>query len=255
MLGASPSLGQLTNVQWVESLSLDAVPDDNSFQTGVSSSTPEPLANSLSGSGYSISGSVTFASPGAPNATSHVVASYQSGLTFLGGTAYCRIDFQFAVRQTSNPPVSVSLVPVNVQVQGTAAANDDMFVNVFSSANFSTSQGPLGSWLAQVDNTQGNASDSFSENAQFMLAADNVVMGDLTASVNISTEILQANTTASGTAWVDPIIQVSGEAIPGGGGATFKDHFEIEFADGYWALGAIPVQPTTWGKIKRLYER
>ena len=256
MFVVSPALGQLTNVQWNESLNLDAVPDENDNQVGISSSTPEPLSGSLSGPGYSLSGSVSFASPGAPNATSQVSGSYSSGLQFLGGSAYCRIDFQFGVVMTSTPPVVVVDVPVDVEIQGRVevSGNGDIFANAFSSVNFGTTVGPLGAWSAVVANSSGPDTASFDErDLRFLVAQASVVFGDMTASASISAEVLVPDSGTFAFAWVDPVIEVADELIPGGGGATYRDHFEIEFADGYWALGQAPNRNTTWGRIKQLY--
>jgi hypothetical protein len=168
------------------------------------------------------------------------------------------INYQFAVRETSSPPVSVSTVPVNVQVQGTADADGDgaLFAQASAGANFwSLVQGTMDVWQVSADNSQGQASDSFNESVQYMLEPDEVVNGGLQVSANINPKKMQNNTSSSSIGWADPIIEIADETIPGGGGATYRDHYEIEFANGYWALGSIPVQDTTWGKIKRLYQQ
>jgi len=253
-LGAGPVAAQLQDVEWNESLNLIANPDSMYSQTGSDPAIPEPLSGMLAGSGYSIGGSVTFAS-GAPNVTSDVQGSYQSGLFYLEGSAYGRIDFEFAVRLVTTPPISVSSVPVNVHVQGTAGVtgNGDLFAAAWSSVNIATGSGPLGGWMVQVDNSSGQTTDNFNESPQYQLAPDTVVFGDKTASASIQGEGLVPGSSATATAWVDPIIEIADEPIPGGGGASYRDFFDIEFADGYAALDELAIQDATWEEIKQLY--
>lgn len=244
---------QLNDVEWSESCSAVTNLGSDS-NTGSDPNMPEPQTASLSGGSYSISGSVSFAG-GPPNVTSHLEGSYTSGLTYMGGTAYCRIDYSFVVRELASPPViSVGPVPVNVTVQGTVGVTGDaaLFANAYAAATLSTTLGPLRDWTITVSNDQGQASDSFNETARIDLDPDQVVMGDLTASANIAGEVLQSGTSSSGTAWIDPVIEIADELIPGSS-FNFRDYYEIEVAPGYWALGTAPVASTTWGRLKNLY--
>ena len=85
-----------------------------------------------------------------------------------------------------------------------------------------------------------------------MLAPDEVVNGSISVSANIWPNEMQAGSSSSSTGWVDPIVSIANQTIPESS-ANYRDHYEIEYAPGYWALGSTPVQETTWGRIKQLY--
>ena len=249
-LTATPIRAQLSDAAWNETLTLTTNLGTD-YYPGVDPAVPEPQVGSLSGTNYGADGSVTFGS-GPPNVTSSANATYTSGITYLGVTSYCRIDFQFAVRQTSAPPVAVTTVPVNVTVQGTVGVAGGIFASAFSTVNLATFQGPIASWAAGVDNSAGTATDGFNETVQIDLAPDLVVDGDMTADAGIAGEVLVTGTFATASSWVDPVIAVADETIPGSSD-SYRDHYEIEFSPGYYALDQSPVERTTWGKIKRLY--
>jgi len=254
LLAPSTGHAQLSATMWNESLSLDADATSGG-QPGADSELPEPLSDNLSGSQYSIDGSVSFGPPGPPQATSTVSGSYTSGLNnFLGGNAYVRIDFTFQVRQTSSPPVSVSAVPITVHAAGSVNATGDaaMFANASSSFELFTSQGPLVSYDVMASNGTGGSSDSFNEMFQTTLAPDLTVSGAMTASANVGAEGLQPNIQGSATAFIDPVIEVVDDVIPGTG-SSYRDYFDIEFGSGYFALDTVPVEPATWGQIKTRY--
>ena len=250
---AVPAGAQLADVTWVESAFVNA-DAANDGQAGSDDAMPEPQNAALGGTGYTISGSVSFTSPGPPNATSAISGGYQSGLSFLGGTSYCRIDFELAVRQTSAPPVPAGMIPVRVIANGTADATGDAALFAVANAAFdlATQSGPLLGEQALADNSAGTGSDAFNVNTVVQIATDVVAFGSLTASANISAEVLQGGTSGSATAFVDPIIEVDDQMIPGSS-ASYRDHYEVEFAAGWFALGPAPTKETTWGKIKRLY--
>jgi hypothetical protein len=250
---SAPSLGyaQLTNTTWNESLSLSADATSGG-QPGQDSDLPEPLLDNLNGSQYSVDGSISFGPPGPPQATCVVNGSYTSGLNvYLGGTAYVRIDFTFQVRQTSSPPVTVGAVPINVHAAGSVSASGDaaMFANALSSFELYTFQGPLVSYDIMVSNGTGGNSDSFNEMYQTSLAPELTVSGAMTASANVGAEALQPNTQGNATAFIDPVIEVVDDVIPGTS-SSYRDYFDIEFGSGYFALDTVPAEPATWGQIK-----
>ena len=82
------------------------------------------------------------------------------------------------------------------------------------------------------------------------------VLGVLNASLIAQASITAFGVDAGGasaSAFVDPIIEVADETIPGTSD-SYRDHFDIEFGNGYYALGdPTPVEPATWGRIKSLY--
>jgi hypothetical protein len=247
---------QLSDVVWSETAYVHA--DNTSDEkAGVDTDAPEPLSAMLTGSSYSIDGSVSFASPGPPNSTTTMNASYVSGLAeFLGGAAACQILFQFTVSEISSPPVSINTVPVTISATGSAEAGGDSQLYAEGEVIFSVGpvSEPLIWWTAVADNSQGQASDFFDETTQIELAPGasvNVNMAN--ASELYPQGALQPGTSANCTAYVDPVFTIADELIPGGGGATYGDHYEVQVSPGFWALGQVPVEPTSWGRIKRLF--
>jgi len=250
---------QLEGVTWSESIQLDAAPGPDDYKTGTDDDAPEAISGLVSGTGYSIAAGFTFTSPAAPNITATISSSYQGGdLIALDGNAIGYVNFQFVVRQTSPPPVLVTTIPVDVEVQGRAEANGDGSLSAGASAGalfWTLLQGQIDSWQVSVNNSEGPTSDSFNESLQFLLEVDEVVNGGLTVSASSYPDVLENGTSASATGWADPVIDLADETIPGSS-AKYSDHYEIEFAPGYWALGApTPVQPATWGSIKGLYRK
>jgi len=241
---------------WSEQVGLNA---DNASDGGLGNddAVPEPQSASLSGSSYSIDGSVSFNSPGAPNATADMSASYTSGLSsFLGGSVTCQIIFSFRVVETSPPPITLQNVRVDITASGTADAggDSDLFSNALATFVVGTPAQPtMVDLSATASNSGGVLSDSFNETNQIILGPSGGANVTMTVQATIAPEVLVSGTSATATAFVDPIIVMADELIVGGGGANYRDHYVIEFVDGYWALGSTPVQPTTWGKIKSLY--
>lgn len=251
LLVAAPGQAQLADVSWQETLTLSTNLETDPH-LGLDNAVPEPLTGSLSGSNYGAAGSVSFAA-GPPNVTCNTNANYTSGVTYLSVSTYCRIDFTFAVRQTSAPPVAVSTVPVVITVAGSCDVTGAIFASAFSEVNLANSiQGPLAAWSAGVDNSAGNDSDAFSDTNTFNFAPDLVIEGDMTASAGIAGEVLTSGTAATANAYLDPVIEVADQTIPGSSD-SYRDHYQIEFAPGYWALGQAPAERTTWGRIKQLY--
>jgi hypothetical protein len=254
-----PAMGsaQLSDAVWSEAVSLNADLDGNDG-TGIDPFVFEPQSTSLSGSSYSIDGSISFASPGPPNATATISASYQSGLSsFLGGSSSCQILFQFTVFETSPPPVSVATVPVDISATGTADAGGDTPFYADADVIFTVatiSQPDLVRWTASANNGQGPTSDSFNETTEIDFGPGVSVDVRMIASCELYSQTgLQPGTSASSTAYVDPVFTIADELIVGGGGASYRDHYDIGLSPGYWALGSTPAAPTTWGKIKKLY--
>jgi len=182
IVATSPSWAQLSSVGWNEALSLSTNLGQESH-VGSDSALPEPQNGTLSGRGYSLSGSISFVSPGSPNTTVSIDANYQSGLFYMGGTSYSRIDFEFRVVQTAVPPVAVGTVPVVVQAQDTATTTGDISLFPSSSASFnlSTPAGPLLAWQASSGHLLAGpqTSDSFNNSQQVDLAPGVVVSGDM----------------------------------------------------------------------------
>ena len=256
ILPATGSAQLIDPATWVENVSLDADASVGSA-SGSDDALPEPLIPGLGGPGYDIDGSVTFNSPGAPNTTAAMSASYTSGLSsFLGGAAHCEINFSFRVVETSPPPFTLANVRVDITASGTADAGGDseLFANVSAIFIVGTPAQPTLVNLCAEANNNDFPSSSFNETNQIILGPTGGANVTMIATASINGEVLVSGTSATATAFVDPVIVISDDLIVGGNGAKYSDHYAIEFADGYWALGMpTPVEHTTWGKIKRLY--
>jgi hypothetical protein len=86
LLMSAPAQAQLDPVTWSESMQLDAAPGPDDNKVGPDGNAPDPISGSISGSDYSLTGSISFTSPGAPNMTATIAADYQGGdLIDLGG--------------------------------------------------------------------------------------------------------------------------------------------------------------------------
>jgi hypothetical protein len=84
------------------------------------------------------------------------------------------------------------------------------------------------------------------------LAPDEVVSGEIFVDASIGAESPTEGTASTAEATFDPVIEIADMTIPGTT-ASYRDYFTVEFSPGYFALGQVPVERTTWGQIKRLY--
>jgi hypothetical protein len=243
---------QLRDVEWKEAVTLGSQLGSVTHE-GADPARPEPQNWIVGANGYALSGSVTF-DVGPPNTRTHIEGDNQSTYSDMAGQAVSTIVFEFVVRETSPPPVAVSQVPVTAVLRGGASAGGDavLYANGFASADLSTPRGSIGFWSTEVDNGSGPVSKEFNETVRYELSPHVIVTGTLTARSRMATDIRVTLTAASASAWVDPVIAIADETIPGTA-LSYRDHYQIETAPGYWALDTVPVRTTTWGKIKRLY--
>jgi hypothetical protein len=251
---ASRTSPPLENAAWIESVVLTSS-DSSLTRDGVDDAVPEPLTASLVGTGYSLDGQVVFPQEGAPNVDVTLGAQHQGGLTLTGSLVGCRIDFQFRVLESATPPVPVTTVPVHIHAQGTADATGDSTLRAASFSRFTLiSIALLESWDVSADNVGGGAppSDSFDNDDQLELAPDEVVSGEIFVDASIGAESPTEGTASTAEATFDPVIEIADMTIPGTT-ASYRDYFTVEFSPGYFALGQVPVERTTWGQIKRLY--
>ena len=79
LLMSSPVHAQLDPVTWSESIQLDAAPGPDDIKVGADDNAPDPIPGLVTGPGYSLTGSISFTSPGPPNMTATVTADYQDG--------------------------------------------------------------------------------------------------------------------------------------------------------------------------------
>jgi hypothetical protein len=246
------ALCQLHDVEWKEAVTLGSQLGTVTYE-GADAVRPEPQDAVVGANGYVLSGSVTF-DPGPPNTRTSIEGDNTGTFFDMVGQAVSTIVFEFVVRETSPPPAAVSRVPVTAVLRGGATAGGDaaLFASGFASADLSTPRGSVGYWSTEVDNAGGPASREFNETVRHELSPHVIVTGTLTARSRMATDIRERRTTASASAWVDPVIAIADETIPGTA-VNYRDHFQIETAPGYWALDTVPARTTTWGKIKRLY--
>lgn len=155
-----------------------------------------------------------------------------------------------------SPPVSISMVPMEViTAMGTANASGTTEFSASARAGIILT-GSVSGTLVNLEadtSSPGTESAAFNETVSFSIEPDEVVTGNLLASAQIITGDLGASDNASAEAFIDPIIVVSSDIIPGTS-TRYDEVYEIEFSPGYWALGnPTPVEASTWGRIKRLY--
>ena len=260
MIGtASVAQAQLSGTIWAEGLEIFA-DDQLDGGSGTDNAAPEPFQASLSGSNYSISGEVSFGPAGAPQTTCTVATNYTSGsIIQLAGSAFSTIIFKWVVRQTASGGPSVTTVPVNVVASGTVEVSADggSFAGAGSRFILRYESGGEALVFQEINANNGGGttplSDSFAVTDQFAVAPDVVLTCDMMASAASSAFFNQGATSGTATGFVDPIIEVADELIPGTT-ENYRDYYEIEFSPGYYALGdPTPVKPSTWGQIKRLY--
>jgi len=215
---------------------------------------PDILSESLSGSGWSITADVFFGPPGPPQAT--VTAGAQTAASAaLNASASVGIAFEFQIISIATPPVAVSTVPITLYTQGTVSTSGAAGLRPRANASI-TVYGNSGtlvneSILATGDPTDDlPASDAFAINAAAAYPPGVVLDAFMQATAHVSTEVSAAGT-AGAIAYIDPEISVADEIIPGTS-VNYRDYFEIEYSEGYWALGnPAPVEPTTWGRLKQ----
>ncbi len=248
---------QLNSAFWDEETGYVAG-EETGFDIGIDPAVPEAMANSWSGSGWAVEANVSFRSPGPPQATVHIIGSHTSGaLDFFTGIAEVQISFQFRVVQTQPPPVSVSLIPYTVEAEGSADATPSG-LSSFAGVTFELLSAAHGAFItaeAIAEGLDGPASDSFTLNRLEQAELEEVFTVNLSAIAQFDAAAPGALSSGEAVADIDPIIQVANLQVPGTS-SSFREFFEIEFGEGYWALGdPSPVGHMTWGQVKALYQR
>ena len=242
---------------WSEEISLIY---ENDFEntSGGHPLSPDILAESLSGSGWSVTAGVTFGPPGPPQAT--VTAGAQTTASAaLTASASIGIAFEFQIIAIAVPPVAVSTVPITLYTQGTVSTSGASGLRPRANASI-TVYGNSTTLVSESIYATGDptddlpASDAFSINTGAAYPPGIVLDAFMQATAHVSPEV-SGTGTAGAIAYIDPEISVADEIIPGTT-ESYRDYYEIEFSQGYWALGnPTPVEPTTWGRIKSLYDR
>lgn len=248
---------QLQATQWYETTNVQAneLTDQN---LGLDIAIPETVISEVSDGVAGSAATVNHGPPGPPSGTAGINAYSELAGSDLTAVANMTVNFFARLIQTSPPPVSVTTVPVSFSASGTVNASGTPSIQGQCLSNVTILLGldPVLTADIRASNNPGSGyptSDSFDEST-----VSNVALGDL---INASL-IAQASVTAFGadagsvtaTAFVDPVIEVMDQTIPGTS-SSYRDYFEVEFGPGYYALGnPTPVVPTTWGDIKTRYE-
>lgn len=248
---------QLQDTHWSETVTVSANEVTNQ-QIGQDIAVPEAISQNATDGIAGCTGNVTFGPPGPPQGTSTVSGFSESNGSDVTGVAVLNISFFAGVVQTSTPDVSVTTVPVSISAAGTAAVSgtwtgaqcfsdvtillglDDVFVG-----HAEASSNPL-SGLPETD--------GFDQSVVVDIPVGGVLNGALIAQASITALGVDSGG-ANAAAFADPVIEVADQVIPGSS-ASYRDHFDIEFGAGYYALGnPSPVEPSTWGRIKSMYGR
>lgn len=246
---------QLQATQWFETLSVQAN-NANDTVLGSMVAQPEALETSVIDGGAGSSSQVTFGSPGPPSGTATVSAFAELNETDLTAVANITINFFFRVVQTATPPVSVTDVPISVTATGSVEAGGSAHImaQCLSDVTILRNQVVILDVSAAADNNPVSGAPTeaaFDETAVANVPVGSVMSGALIAQASIGGFDVDPGS-ASATAYVDPVIEVSPGLIPGTS-ESYRDYFDIEFGPGYFALGETPVQPTTWGDLKARY--
>lgn len=248
---------QLQDTHWSETVTVSAN-EVNSQEVGQDIAMPEAISQNATDGIAGCTGNVSFGPPGPPQGTSTMSGFSESNGSDVTGVAVLNISFFARVVQTSTPDVMVTTVPVSISASGTADASGS-WTGAQSFSDVTILLGLDDVFVAHVDASSNSLSgfpetDSFDESLIADIPVNGVLNGALIAQASI-TALNADSGGANASAFVDPVIEVADQVIPGSS-ASYRDHFQIEFGAGYYALGnPTPVEPTTWGRIKSLYDR
>jgi len=239
---------ELSNTQWQESTQVSR--DEQSDVDAGEPSVPVSTSSSLTGVLASVFYPTT---PSPPSVTSTVSGS--ASADEVNAWAFAAVTFQFQLNETTTPPVSITSVPMAATAKGTADASGTSEFSATARAGLTLvgeSVGALVTLEACAKSPGPSASAAFNETVSFSIDPAEVVTGNLLASAQISM-FSPASGNAGAEAFIDPIIVVSSDIIPGTS-TRYDEVYEVEFSPGYWALGnPTPVEASTWGRIKQLY--
>lgn len=256
--GVESSQAQALNATtWTETISgyVDAAFDGSA---GVDVLAPEDLSLNSSGNNWNLIGDVTFGTSGPPSVTVSMSGNLQSGVSSVfGGSSYAYVTFEFRVRQNAAPPVSVTEVPVTVHSSGSADAtgNVNLYAGAFAYLDISSQlQGPLAAFGTGASNDPADPNhDSFDMTQSFSVPPGTVLQGEMAASAGVGSELVMLGYNSGATAFIDPVIEVADEIIPGTS-SSYRDYFDIEFGSGYQIGNPTAVEQKTWSDLKALYK-
>jgi hypothetical protein len=223
---------------------------------GIDLSLPEAFNKELSEPGHEVGVEISFRTPGPPQATIRATGnSITAGVDGMGAASSVNISFQYQVIQIGPPPGNPVLIPIQFIADGrvTATSNNMWTMGHVTFEVIDPDQHHLIWQEIFVHNEMAHPDTSFNVNTVLW----GPVGGIFTCNMGAQVECFMNQDplcSGEGFAEVDPIIQVDDQIIPGTS-ANFRDFFQIEFSEGYWALGnPNPTERTTWGQLKRLYD-
>lgn len=250
--GRADAQGTLSPAIWQESISLEVQTlevNSTSFM-GSDFNMPEPHTETLSGTGYEVSGVVAFGTAAPPVGIAQVNWDISQAGTNLTLSTNTSINFGAKVVQTAEPPVSVTDVPVHLVASGSVDVEPIFGAQATSFFRYQ----PVGTSVLIQENLDVDGEDidpvtEFSIDDTHSIPPDVIILVAMTATARMGVVGTPA-TTGSATGMVDPIIEVADELIPGTD-SNYRDFFTIEFSPGYDAQ--TPVEPMTLGKLKRRF--
>jgi hypothetical protein len=232
---AGSASAQLADALWTESVSIQANLEFGG-QTGSDNSKPENVTGTLDGTDYTAMGSVHYTPSLVPAVTCEASTNYQSGaLDILTVDTFANVIWEFVVVESASGGPSVSSVPINVIAQGSAAVIADAASLAAASASFEIrylNTGVAVVYETIVANNVGGGtplSDSFAVSGNFALPIGEVFRAMIMTGASSRASFDQGAAVGSGTGYVDPVIEVADELIPGTS-ESYRDYYQVEFS-------------------------
>jgi hypothetical protein len=256
-----PASAQLADAMWIENVSIQ-VDFDFGGEIGSDNSKPENLSSSRSGDDYVASGSVTYAQSAVPEVTCEASTNYQAGeLTNLIVDTSASVIWRFVVVESASGGPSVSSVPIHVTAQGSASVTADAATLSAANARFSIryEEGAVAVVYEDIvaNNVGGTTplSDTFAVDDQFPMPIDEVFVALIITGASSRASFDQGPAVGSATGFVDPIIEVADELIPGSS-SNYRDYYTVEFSKGHDAGDpSTPLRSSpSMGELKSRYD-
>jgi len=252
-------LAQLSDALWTESVSIQANLEFGG-QTGSDNSKPENIAGTLDGADYVATGSVHYTPSLVPAVTCQASTNYQSGaLDILTVDTFASVIWEFVVVESASGGPSVSSVTINVLAEGSAAVTADAATLAAANARFEIRYLNTGVAVVYEDIVANNVgggtplSDSFAVSNSFALPIGEVFRAMIMTGASSRASFDQGAAVGSGTGYVDPVIEVADELIPGSS-ESYRDYYQVEFSQGYDTGVTTPVRSNaSMGRLKSMF--
>jgi hypothetical protein len=200
------------------------------------------------------SASIGFDTPTTPDWMT-ATASIGTSSTSVSAQAHGSIDFKFMLNTLSNPPVSISTVPISVTASGHVGASSSGYtVNVDARAELHIGDAANSLVFLYAFALQpGEVSeDAFSETVEFQVTPTEIVSVFMWAQVTINAYSEgELHLEGQGNAYIDPVFTVSDELIPGTS-IRYNEVYEIQFSAGWDdSTGGVPISTSeSIGRMK-----